>query len=75
MSHFIKFPHWVITIFSLLCLVQVRTWFEELVENVRLAQNSFNWRGERFSILPNRSFIVDESLAIYGIKVGQHTLN
>jgi hypothetical protein len=75
MNHFIKFPHWVITIFSLLCLVQVRTWFEELVENFQQAKNNFNWLGQRFSILPNRSFIVDESLSIYGIKVSQHTLN
>jgi len=75
MNQFIKFPHWVITIFSLLCLVQVMNWLDEIVDSFEASQRVFTWRGHRFSILPNRSFIMDESLKMYGINANQHTFN
>jgi len=75
MNQIIKFPHWVITIFSLLCLVQVMNWLDEAVESFHASQRTFYWRGQRFSILPNRSFIMDESLNSYGISANLHTFN
>ncbi len=75
MNQITKFPNWGITIFSLLCLVQVMNWLDEAVESFEAGQRTFNWRGQRFSILPNRSFIMDESLKRYGISANQYTFN
>lgn len=75
MNQLIKFPNWVIKIFSLLCLVQVMNWLDEFVEALEESQRAFTWQGVRFSILPNRSFIIDESLRMYGIRVNQHSFN
>lgn len=69
MYRFTQFPQWILVVFSLLCLVQVRTWFEEIIETFNTDQNSFILKGQRFSLLPNRSFIVDESLRIYGVNL------
>jgi hypothetical protein len=74
MNQIIKFPQWVVTIFSLLCLVQVQHWFEELV-TFSNPDKTFFWRGQRFTVLPNRSFIMDDSLKIYGIAIANNTLN
>ncbi len=70
-----KFPHWVIKIFSLLCLVQVMNWLDEAVESFNIRQRTFNWQGQRFSILPNRSFIINESLKKYGINTSMQAYN
>ena len=75
MNQPVKFPHWAVTIFSLLCLVQVKHWFEKMVELFHTQQKTFCWRGQRFSVLPNRSFIMDESLKVYGIVVNKNTFN
>lgn len=69
MFHLTVVPEWIIVIFSLLCLFQVRGWFEEAIEEMSVRQNQFCWRGLQYTILPNRSFIKDESLAAYGIKM------
>lgn len=42
---------------------------EQMIESFNEDQTSFNFQGNRFHILPNRSFIVDESLVQYGINV------
>ncbi len=42
---------------------------EQMIESFQENQTSFNFQGNRFHILPNRSFVVDESLAQYGINV------
>ncbi|MEO7767220.1 MAG: hypothetical protein ABIS01_07330 [Ferruginibacter sp.] len=76
MYHFTKFPHWVVAIFSFFCLIQVRTWFEEIVECFNEAKKSFILQGQRFNLLPNRSFIVDETLKAYGLNLHyNHKLN
>lgn len=76
MYRFTSFPHWVIAIFSFFCLVQVRSWFEEIIESFNVARNNFVFMGQRFFVLPNRSFIIDESLNVYGLHVNdRHKLN
>lgn len=76
MYRFPKFPQWIIVIFSLLCLFQVRTWFEEIVESFNAGQTSFFLEGRRFTLLPNRSFIIDDSLKTYGLNINyNHKLN
>jgi len=75
MNQIIKFPHWVIRIFTLLCLVQVMNWLDEALEYFKLSQRMFVWQGQRFSILPNRSFILDNSLSLYDINANQHAFN
>jgi len=75
MNQFIKFPAWVITIFSLLCLNQVMHWLDEVLDFFEADQRAFNWQGQRFSILPNRSFIMDESLNRYCITANLHAFN
>lgn len=75
MNQIIKFPHWGIKIFSLLCLVQVMSCLDEAEESFTAGQRTFYWQGHRFSILPNRSFIMDESLKKYGINANMHAFN
>jgi hypothetical protein len=76
MYRFPKYPQWIIIIFSLLCLFQVRAWFEEVIASFNTGQNSFFLEGHRFILLPNRSFIVDESLKTYGLNLNyKHKLN
>jgi hypothetical protein len=76
MYRFSEFPAWIIIIFSLFCLSQVRSWFEEIVESFKEDETGFMYRGRRFAILPNRSFIIDESLHVYGINLKcKHQLN
>jgi len=74
MYRFTKFPQWIIHVFSLFCLFQVRTWFEEIIESLEARKNSFIFQGQRYAVLPNRSFIVDQSLNIYGLNY-DHKLN
>jgi hypothetical protein len=74
MYRFTGFPQWIITIFSLLCLFQVKCWFEEVIESFREGANHFIFRGSRYTFLPNRAFILDESLEVYGHK-SRHLLN
>jgi hypothetical protein len=50
-------------------------WLDEAVEALEQSKRAFYWRGQRFSILPNRSFILDESLKMYGISANQHAFN
>lgn len=76
MYPFIKVPVWIMVTFSLLCLFQVRCWFEEMVERVTEKARFFYWMGERFTIMPNRSFIIDKSLEAYGVPANyQQRLN
>ncbi|MCW3092781.1 MAG: hypothetical protein JWP81_3850 [Ferruginibacter sp.] len=73
---FTEFPNWVIAIFSFFCLTQVRTWFEEITECFNEAKNSFMLKGTRYNVLPNRSFILDETLKAYGLDLNyKHKLN
>jgi len=66
MPHLTNIPQWVITICSLFCLKQVMSWFEEIIESMNENTSRFFWMGKRYDILPNKSFIVDESLKVYG---------
>lgn len=75
MYRFTHYTQWIISIFSFFCLVQVRSWFDEIIDSYNDRKNSFTWGGLRYSIMPNRAFIVDQSLEQYGIKVNFHELN
>lgn len=67
MNQFVKISQWIIAIFSFLCLTQVRNWFEKIIESIVADCSSFVLNGKRFSILPNQSFIIDETLRLYGL--------
>ena len=76
MHRFTQFPQWIIPVFSLFCLFQVRNWFEETLEAFSAASRSFVFRDRKYLILPNRSFIIDESLKAYGVQLNyNHYLN
>ena len=49
-------------------------WLKEMITNFKEGNNQFYWRGRRFDILPNRSFIVDDSLKCYGLTINQNQL-
>lgn len=46
-------------------------WFQEMIESIKENQHRFFWMGKRFDILPNKSFIMDESLKVYGISINK----
>lgn len=76
MSKLTHSPTAIIKIFTDLCLNQVK---EQLTENLTYFirnPESFIHNGDLFTFVNNRSFILDESLAEYGIKLNfSRTLN
>ena len=76
MYRLIKTPKPLSRFFNNLCLSQVK---EQLPENLICYTpnpTSFVYDGHLFFLAHNRSFIMDESLAMYGIHLNfSHTLN
>ena len=69
MSKFIKSPDAIVQIFNNLCLSHVK---EQLTENLTYFgynPGSFICDGQLYTIAPNKSFILDESLSQYGINI------
>ena len=74
MNSLIRIPKWIIAIFSSFCLIQVMSWFEAIINSFSSDSITFFFNGQQFTLLPNRSFVVDESLNKYGLNY-DYTLN
>ena len=69
-------PNSIVQIFTSLCLSQVK---EQLTDNLilyRTQPTSFICDGDLFTFIHNRSIILDESLAEYGVNLNfRHIFN
>ena len=74
MKSLIRIPKWIVAIFSSFCLIQVMSWFEAIINSFSSEVNTFFFNGQQFTLLPNRSFVVDVSLKKYGLNY-DYTLN
>ena len=67
MNNLTRIPKWIIAIFSSFCLIQVKLWFEAIINSFSSDLNTFFFNGQKFALLPNQSIVVDESLKKYGL--------
>lgn len=76
MSRHSRSSNSIVQIFTTLCLSHVKELLTENLVHFNKSSTSFICDGQLFSIADNRSFIVDESLTEYGIKLNfSHSFN